>query len=237
MTYVQWKFGPIRGHPWSLAVGYVHGNLRDLGEQTSPPIEEHAFRMFTGLSAGLGPEAFVDVLHNRHKLSMASIITEQGHNGVSNVVQHHRGRRGMQAAQALGHVCQIAQLVTVGEDEAELARSGLMIDREQRRNPHCVIGRNLYVEELSDEAAAMPLKGRTMPADIHQQIIYKHGERWRAMPQERTDDFDGRVVVARVEAAADNAERLQQLVHRQLVVQARIGKQAKGEGQHEGETK
>jgi hypothetical protein len=202
----------------------VAQNLAELIQQPEPPTEDNALRIYSGLKAGLRLDGYIDTCVKWKKLSMTTMITEQGHKTTTSMQQYHK-RYGLDTACVRAHVTQVAQLVAPGSDEAQLERLRLGIEKEHRRDVSKMSGRCLFLRDLSAEVASMQARGRVMPVDIQKQIVARHFQRWCELPLARRDDYNARVADARVESAAAHGAKLKELCVKRRKIQARMDKQ------------
>jgi len=71
------------------------------------------------------------------------------------------------------------------------------LNARSKRNFNYFTGRQLFVQELNQEADALRLQGRSVVSDVHGKIMGGHGARWRAMGHDRRQDFEVRATAAR----------------------------------------
>jgi hypothetical protein len=189
-VYLMERLRVYRTYPWSLAVGDIDANLDALAAGPIPA-DSIAAKIHTGLSIGMPKAIFVDGCKLLLQCAGTSMKAEHPHVVATMLMRSHKAYcTKTMGARAL--VTQAAPLMTVSPNELKLEACKATLEKLARKNPNYLTGRQVYVRELNQQAKFMRSTGRVVSTRIDKLIISKHGEGWRALNQQRREDYEAR---------------------------------------------
>ena len=217
-SYFLWRSTPAQELPWSLLIGDVDENLRELVSSSMPSDAGCAAKIWQLLKLNTPVELIKEGLQLLGSLSWSAKRTEEGHVTGSRSVRHHN--RGCEASLIVrSQLGQLRPLVNRAPQDRALLRLDDKITRLEKKNPEKCGAKQMYMGAMINLVTERRKNGAVMRHDATQHCVAKHGQMWAELSLAHRQGWHERAVAHRHEAQQQIAHDLEEarLQRRQLL--------------------
>lgn len=192
--------------PWSLAVGDIEQNLRELKSQDAAPRELTAQKIWKLAKAGWMPHLVAEGVQLLRFVSWSTAQVEQGHASAALLHrQHPEYEEDILCARAVLHMAR--NLLPEQREGRKREREDAATKRIQRKVPRRISGQSMLFKDIMQYHQAQGGGGPVSQADKVALMRAAH-DQWHTLPSEAQADYKRKAVQLGEEREAQATEQL-----------------------------